>query len=156
MLIRLFEPDDAAALARLFHASVHELGRRDYSPEQLAAWSPEPPDPSAFVERAADGRLMLVALDEAGAALAYGDVEPDGHIGHLYCRPDAAGSGIASALYDALECAARDRGIVRLYVEASEAARRMLERKGFAVRARRDFEISGVAIHNYAMTKTLS
>lgn len=156
MRIRPFEPEDAPALARLFHAAVHEIACRDYAPEQLAAWSPAPPDAEAFIARAGDGRLLLVAVDEAGAPLAYGDVEPDGHIDHLYCRPDAAGTGIASALYDALERAARERGIQRLYVEASESARRLLERKGFTVDHRRDFAIRGVAIHNYAMTKRLS
>jgi putative acetyltransferase len=140
----------------LFHAAVHEIGSRDYSKEQLSAWSPAPPDPAGYVQRAGDGRLMLVAVDAAGAPLAYGDLEPDGHIDHLFCRPDAAGTGIASALYDRLEQAARDRGIALLRVEASEAARRLLERKGFTVARRRDFQIRGVAIHNYAMTKVLA
>jgi putative acetyltransferase len=154
-LIRSFRAEDAPALARLFHAAVHEIACRDYSAEQLDAWSPEPPDAEGFLARAGDGRLLLVALDEAGTPLAYGDVEADGHIDHLYCRPDAAGTGIASALYDALERAARERGTERLYVEASEPARRLLERKGFTVDRRRDFTIRGVAIHNYAMTKVL-
>ena len=155
MLVRRFEPQDAPALSRLFHAAVHEIGARDYTLEQLAAWSPAPPDPADLLERAADGRLLLVAVDDAGAPIAYGDLEPDGHIDHLYCRPDAAGAGIASALYDRLEAAARERGIARLHVEASEAAKRLLVRKGFTVERRRDFEIGGVDIHNYAMMKVI-
>jgi putative acetyltransferase len=40
-------------------------------------------------------------------------------------------------------------------VEASEAARRLFERKGFVIEKRNDFPINGVAIHNYRMVKPL-
>jgi putative acetyltransferase len=91
--------------------------------------------------RARDGRLVLVAAGADGAPLAYGDLEGDGHIDHLYCRPDAAGTGVTAALYQALEAAARARGIARLYSEASEPARRFFQKQGFAVISRNDFEI---------------
>jgi putative acetyltransferase len=79
-----------------------------------------------------------------------------GHIDHLFCRPDLAGKGIASALYEALEQVARARRIQTLYVEASEAARPLFLRKGFVQLKRRDFCIEGVPIHNYAMAKSLT
>ena len=41
------------------------------------------------------------------------------------------------------------------HTEASELARRLFERKGFAVVERRDMVIRGVAIHNYRMAKDL-
>jgi putative acetyltransferase len=40
-------------------------------------------------------------------------------------------------------------------VEASEAARRLFERRGFTVVRRRDLDLDGVAIHNFAMVKRL-
>jgi putative acetyltransferase len=42
-----------------------------------------------------------------------------------------------------------------LFVEASEAARRLFIRKGFAQVKRRDFLLPGVSIHNYLMEKKL-
>jgi putative acetyltransferase len=155
MLIRPFHEGDAAALAALFHASVREVGSRDYAREQVSAWSPAPPDPARFITRALDGRMFLVAANDAGEPIGYGDLEADGHIDHLYCRPDVVGTGVASALYDRLESAAIERGISLLYVDASEAARRLFERKGFAVEGRRHFTINGIAIHNYRMVKSL-
>jgi putative acetyltransferase len=67
----------------------------------------------------------------------------------------AAGRGIASRLYDAVEAAAREQGISSLFTEASELARRLFEHKGFMVLERQDLVIRGVAIHNYRMAKTL-
>lgn len=88
--------------------------------------------------------------------VGYGDLESDGHIDHLYCRPEAAGTGVAATLLEELITRARDSGIERLYVEASELARGLFERRGFTVLHRRDFDVRGVAIHNYAMEKQLA
>jgi putative acetyltransferase len=155
MRIRSFRPGDAPELARIFYAAVHQVAGLHYSPEQLNAWAPAVPSSERFLERGADGRILLVAADDSDRPFAYGDLEKNGHIDHLYCRPDVAGTGVASALYDHLEAAARDRGIVRLYVEASEPARRFFLRKSFVVLRRRDFTLGDVAIHNFAMEKRL-
>ncbi len=87
--------------------------------------------------------------------VAFIDLEPDGHIDRLFCAPEAAGRGVASRLYQALETAARAQGIERLFTEASELARRFFEQKGFTVLQRQDKILRGVPIHNYRMAKTL-
>jgi putative acetyltransferase len=65
------------------------------------------------------------------------------------------GSGVASALYDRLEQEAKERGLGRLFVEASETARKLFLRKGFTELKRSDFVLRGVRIHNYLMEKLL-
>ena len=153
--IRHYEARDAGALADLYRRSVEQIGPRDYGEEQVRAWAALAPSPAQIEARAADGRTTLVAVDDEDQPLAFGDLEHDGHIGYLYCAPEAAGKGVAAALYDRLERAARERGLKRLHAEASEAARRFFLRKGFSVVNRRAFEISGVPIHNYAVEKWL-
>lgn len=156
MRIRMFRPADAAALATLFHASVHEIGARDYSSEQVLAWSPRPAEPDDFLRHVSDGREVFVAVDSIEEPIAFIELEADGHIDYFYCRPDVAGTGVGSALYDHLENIASEHGIELLFVEASEAAKRFFTRKGFAVDCRRDFKRSGIAIHNYRMMKALA
>lgn len=63
---------------------------------------------------------------------------------------------MTAALYQMLEAAARARGITRLHSEASEPARRFFLKQGFTVISRHDFEIGGVAIHNWRMEKRLA
>jgi putative acetyltransferase len=155
MRSRPFRKDDAPALAALFHASVREVGIRDYTLEQVQAWSPAPPDPARYVQRGLEDRTFLVAVDDDDEPIAYTDLEADGHINHFYCRPDVVGTGVASALYDQLEAAARARGLSRISVNASEAARRLFLKKGFSVVRRNDLVRMGVRIHNYSMEKTL-
>ncbi len=155
MLIRAFELKDAGALADLFHGSVHHAAISDYSPEHVAVWSPSKPDAGRYVQQAV-GRIFLVAEGADGRIAGYGDLEPNGHIDHLYCRSDVVGTGVGSAIYAALESAAIDAGIATLFVEASEGARRLFERRGFTVDGRNDLIINGVAIHNYRMSKSLT
>ncbi len=155
MRIRPFREEDAAALAAIFHASVREAGIRDYTLEQVQAWSPAPPDPARYIQRSLEDRTFLVAVDGDDEPMAYGDLKSDGHIDHLYCRPDVVGTGVASALYDELEAAARARGFSSISVNASEAARRLFLKKGFSVVRRNELIRRGVSIHNYSMEKVL-
>ena len=152
--VRPFRDDDAPALAKIFHASVREIGALDYTGPQTRAWSPAMPDPVDYIERART-RVVLVAVDRDDKPLGYGDLEPDGHLDHLYCRPDRVGEGMGSALLAQLERVARSLGIQRIRVEASEGARRLLERRGYEAGPRREVTINRVAIHNHPMSKWL-
>jgi putative acetyltransferase len=153
--IRPYAPGDGALLAAIFVRSIEGIGVRDYTPDQVAAWAGRRPAAERFDTWASDGRTALVALNAADQPVAFGDVEADGHIDLLYCAPEAAGTGVTAQLYVALETAARKQGVTRLYSEASEAARRFFLKQGFTVLHRRDFEVAGVPIHNYAVEKTL-
>lgn len=150
--IRPYRDSDAAALAAVFERAVRGIAARDYSPAQIEAWIGPEPRADRFRARMADGRRCWVALDDDdGRVTAFVDLEADGHIDLLFADPEVAGRGVTSDLLDVLERTARNDGLVRLYVEASEAARRFLLKRGYVVERRRDFEIRGVAIHNYAM-----
>jgi putative acetyltransferase len=142
-------------VAAVFFHSVREVARVDYSQAQVEAWAPAPWDPALFDEKAADGRVFLVAVYD-GEIVGYADLEADGHIDHTYCRPDVVGQGVASRLYDTLEEHALAVGMSRLFVEASESARHLFAHKGFVVRHRQDLVVRGVALHNYVMEKSLT
>lgn len=156
MKVRPYDQRDAAPLADLYVRSVEALGPQEYSERQVDAWAALAPSAAHLDALMADGRARFVAVDCADRPIAFADLEPDGHIHFLYCAPEAAGTGAASAVYAALETAARGDGMGRLYAEASEGARRFFIGKGFAVTSKREFEISGVAIHNYAVEKPLA
>jgi putative acetyltransferase len=146
---------DGAALSALYAASVRSLGARDYRPEQIEAWAGLTPSGQTLDARMADGRIRLVAVDDTDRPLGFLDMEADGHIDLLYVSPDAAGRGVARALLEGVEARARQSGVARLYAEGSETARPAFEKLGFVVTARRDFEVAGVPIHNWAVEKTL-
>lgn len=150
---RDYRAGDAPTMATIYFDAVRQLGPRRYSAEQVAAWAPELPSTAALERRAEDGRTTIVAEDARGRLLGFADLEPDGHIDLFYCRPEMAGTGLAADLLDALLARAAAQGIAALHVEASELARSLFERRGFILDHRRDFEIGGVAIHNYRLVR---
>jgi putative acetyltransferase len=155
MKLRRYRPEDAPVLAEIFRRSVAELGPRHYAGAQVAAWLAEGPDAEDMRQRAADGRHILIATDDGGTPVAFADLEADGHIDLLFALPEAAGTGIAAALIEALETIARTDGLMCLYVEASEAAKGLFLRHGFALIGRNDFVEEGVSTHNFRMEKLL-
>lgn len=157
--LRPFRTSDAEALAALTLASIRVTGQRAYTPDQVAAWAARHPGPERFIASAAKGDTILVAVDAGDRPIAYVLTEPDGHVDMLYCHPDHTGNGVAGVLLAAAETVTRKSGVACLFTEASELARPVFERAGFAVLHRRDFTIvyagADVAIHNYAMEKRL-
>ena len=153
MHIRPYTAADAALLADIFNRAVAVIGARHYSPEQIAAWLDGGMEGDETHARCSDGRLVLVAVDAADAAVAFADLEDNGHIDMLFVAPEWAGRGVASALLDEVLRQARARGITRVHVEASEAARPVFLRKGFALLHRREFTRAGTQLHNYAMDR---
>jgi putative acetyltransferase len=155
MMVRPFQAQDAAKLGQVFFRSVHEVGSVRYTSAQLAVWAPAEPTEAFYLDRAGDGRVVLVAVDDRGRPLGYGDLKPNGHINHLYFAPEATRTGLAIKLYDQLEQVAVVQGIPLLYTEASELARSFFHKRGFATVERRDFLLRDVPIHNYGMEKRL-
>lgn len=153
--VRPYRDGDAGALAAVFERAVRAIAGRDYSPAQIEAWIGAEPREARFREKMVDGRRCWVAVDEAGRVTAFVDLEANGHIDFLFADSAVAGRGVTSALLDVLEQAARDHGLSRLHVEASEPARRFFLKRGYSVVRRRDFDIGGVPIHNYAMERRL-
>ncbi len=154
--IREYQKGDAPHIAQLFYVSVRGLGPLRYTAEQVAVWAPEPIDPATVHAKTIDGRTTLVAVNASSEVIAYADLEDDGHIDHLYCHPDVSGTGVAEQLLDELLVRAIAARMPRLYTEASELAKGVFKRKGFELVCRRDFELRGVPIHNFAMERLLS
>lgn len=154
--IRRFLPGDEAALARIMRSAIEQIGPRGYSQEQVDAWAASADPAKRFLKRAGRGDVVILALEPRGEPVAYSLIEPDGHVDHLYCDPAHAGRGIGGRLLEEVELVARELGQDRLYTEASELARPVFERAGYAVTKRREFSIGDVPIHNYAMEKLRS
>jgi GNAT superfamily N-acetyltransferase len=155
LIIRPFQPSDSPEVGRLFHTTVHTVNRRDYTPQQLAAWAPEVPPPEHWAGRAATRRIFVA--EEAGAILGFGELRTLGaYLDCLYTRHDAQGRGVATALVAAIETEARKIGLPRLHTDASITARAFFERRGFALIAPQSVVVRGVTLTNFRMQKELT
>jgi len=153
VIVRDYGRDDAREICHLFYETVQTVNLADYSPEQVRAWAPAPPDPDAWHARMS-GRHTLVAEGDGGV-VGFAELEEDGHLDMFYCRWDVVGRGVGSLLYAAVEERARGLGINRIFTEASITARPFFERKGFAVLRRNTVVRRGVELTNFSMKKVL-
>ncbi len=74
----------------------------------------------------------------------------------LYVHPAAAGQGVGTMLYDAVEKLAAARGAAQLTVDASDTAREFFEHRGFRAEQRNTVSVGNEWLGNTTMKKKLA
>jgi putative acetyltransferase len=145
---------DAPAVAALFYHTILNVNVGDYSVSQVEAWAGPAPDPNLWEGRMSGegGRSMYVATVD-GEIVGFAELEGDGHLDALYVHHKHQGRGIASALLDRIEAEARQRGLSRLYTEASITAEPFFRAKGFSLVNPQLVEVRGHTFRNFVMEK---
>ncbi|GHC15494.1 acetyltransferase [Kushneria pakistanensis] len=143
--------DDEITLA-LFQRAVREIASRDYTPAQIEAWIDGIALPT-WAAVNAQRRMWIAMLDDVPAGFT--DLTNEGHLDRLFVSPDYQRCGVASALLDMVEQAARQRGMTRLTTDASLTALPFFETRGFVVTRARQVERRGQALDNFQMKKRL-
>ena len=150
---RLYEPNDLPCIAELYTASIRSLAAPFYSPEQIGAWAPSPPDVNRWRERLA--ALHTVVADCDGVLAGFASYREDGYLDFLFTHPAFARHGVATRLYLSVQSAVRVCGASRIFTHASLAARPFFEHHGFEVDAEENVECRGVYLRRFAMHKEL-
>jgi putative acetyltransferase len=150
-MIRHATPDDALAIATLYHDTVRKINSRDYAPSQIEAWAGETPDEEKWRERQTN-RTTFVD-EHNGTIRGFAELEDNGHIGAIYVHADYQGEGIGSALLDEVEKEAAAREVTCLSTEASITAQPFFARSGFETVATQDVEYRGQIFRNHRMRK---
>ena len=148
MQLRPYRSQDCAALAALFHKTIHTVNARDYTPEQLNAWSTGQVDLAAW-DRSFLAHRTLVAV-EGEQIVGFADMDETGYLDRLYVAADRQGQGIATALCDALEGAS---AAPLFPTHASRTARPFFEKRGYRVVRAQEVERRGVRLRNFVMEK---
>ena len=151
--LRPYRTEDCAALAALFYETVHAVNARDYTPQQLDAWATGEVDLDAW-DRSFREHDTVIA-EQNGSIVGFGDMDASGYLDRLYVGADFQGRGVATALCDRLEQAAREAGCERVCSDVSITARPFFESRGYRVLQRQEVERQGVILVNFKMEKSL-
>ena len=153
LTLRAYQASDLTALVTLFNASVHGLTGAYYDDTQRQAWAPTAMNMPAWKTRLASLELLIAEHDRV--IVGFIGFSLDGHIDLLYCAPDAARQGVASALYAAAEQRLRAAGVAELYSEVSLVAQAFFARQGFSVQQAQTVTRGAVILPRMLMRKTL-
>ncbi len=152
--LRPFLPKDTVGLRELFAQAIEELTQEDYDEDQRAAWVSRVADGESFAQRLAAATTLVVEID--GELSGFGSLKDNRVIDMLYVHPHFAGSGVGSALLDALERLAKGRGTETISVDASDTAQIFFEDKGYVAQSRNSVPLQDQWLMNTTMTKTLT
>ena len=148
-VIRRYETADLDAVIGVFLRSVREVASRDYDAGQIAAWAQV--DRDAWSRRRLDRPTWVALIDDA--ITGFTDLESDGHIDMLFVDPASQRRGVASALLDTVENAARVQGLALLNTDACITARPFFEKHGFQVVRSQEVALRGQRLTNFRMEK---
>ena len=129
-MIRLFTPSDLKPVVRLFTQTVHIVSSSYYSPMEVEAWAPTLTDDvmwGYFFEE----RYTLVMDSDCGIT-GFGCLSADGStVDMLYTHHARQNAGIGSALLEALEKEALQRGNKEIKLTTSATAWAFYQKRGY-------------------------
>lgn len=146
--------NDAEALADVYRDAVRTTGANFYNSAQIEIWAEYPASMGNFAEELSCG--LVIIAEEAGAAVAFGQLDPRHRIAFLYCRGSHARRGIASKILRDLESAALAQRRRWLVTEASRASRELFLKFGFRISRREQVEKDGEIFERFRMRKRLA
>ncbi len=151
--LRPLLPDDTAALAMLFRASIFELTEEDYDADQQEAWAAAADDEAAFGARLA-AALTLVAVAD-GEPVGFVSVTDNKVIDMLYVHPLAAEQGVGTLLCNAAETLVKGRGGKSLVADASDTALGFFQARGYEAQQRNTVQRNEAWLANTTVKKSL-
>ena len=95
--VRPYAASDLPALLTLFRDTVQTVNLGDYTQAQVDAWAASSQD-TARCAALLRARHTRVCVDEGGHLLGFADLEPDGHLDHLFVHKDHQRQGIGTLL----------------------------------------------------------
>jgi len=150
---RPYESTDLPSVIETYTTSIRSLAAPYYSPEQIAAWAPVPPDATRWQERLA--HLHTIVADSDGVLAGFASYTLDGYLDFLFTHPAFARRGVASSLYHRVESALNAIGTPKVTTLASLAARPFFDRHGFQLDGEECVECRGAYFRRFAMHKRL-
>jgi putative acetyltransferase len=151
--LRPYLPTDAKRCADIFRRSIEELAADDYDEAQREAWASRADDGAAFGAKLANALTLIATID--GATAGFASLKGADEIDMLFVDPEFARQGVGRTLVEALTKLAQARGAKRLTTEASDVAKPLFERLGFAAQKRNLVRKGDEWLANTTMTKSL-
>ncbi len=112
LLIRRYEPSDAAATANVYQQAIRTTAAAHYDPAQINAWAGNDIDLQRWNMRRLAAWTVVAEVD--GAIVGFSDLTPDGELDMLFVHPDAGGQGVARALVTSVLDEGRRRGLTTI------------------------------------------
>ncbi len=150
---RTADPSDLPEMQQLFVDTITKVCRKDYTEEQIGAWTSGVANTRRWLERFDEQYVLLGLVNDQIAA--FGTIKEGNYIDMFYVHKDFQRLGIAGKLYAHLEEKASELRSDYIESDVSITAKPFFEKVGFIVLAEQSVERKGIELVNYRMRKML-
>lgn len=157
MELRRYRIEDTEGLQYIYYNTIHNVNKRDYTPEELEAWAPSGPYTGEKKQKdiLRFTKINPFVVAENDVPLGFAELEEKGHINCFFVHHEHGGRGIGSMLLNACEQEAKRMGYTRMFAEVSITAKPFFIKKGFRVVKPILCDIQGLNMKYYDMEKEL-
>jgi putative acetyltransferase len=157
LLVRSYRNEDLNDILKLHTDTVLSVNSKDYSPEQIAAWSYKDEQTAALWKNVFNASYTLVA-ENSGVIVGFANLFIEqAYLDRLFVHKDYQRQGVAHALLAAIIEKAESEHLPKLTVESSITARPFFEHSGFHVILQQQKAVrDGVTLLNYIMERALN
>ena len=153
MRIRLARDEDYAAIARLHRQTIRNINSKDYTKDQINAWSART-NAQRFRSNANKCKRWVAVQDNK--VVGFCDHSLDGEFWGLYVHKDFIGKGIGSRLLKVAEDSLKKMGFKKVHLKATVTAKEFYKRNGYKVIKKDLHPINNEKLEIFDMSKTLS
>ena len=153
MILRKYRSNDCPEMLKLFYDTVHEINKKDYSSEQLDAWT------SGIIFDKWDKSFLsnnTIVAEKNGIIAGFGDMDNNGYLDRLYVNKDYQNIGIGSAIINELEKTAVSNGVFCFTTYSSITAKPFFIKHDYRVLKENTVLKNGIEMRNYFMEKYYS
>ena len=153
MKIRLARDEDYAPIARLHRQTIRKINSKDYTKNQIRAWSAR--TKAERFRSNADKCKRWVAIED-DKIVGFCDHSLDGEFWGLYVHKDYIGKGIGSCLLKTVEDSLKTMGFKKVNLKATVTAKEFYKQHGYRVMKKNLHSINNQELEIFIMTKKLS
>ena len=137
----------------LFVDTIYSINIKDYTSEQLYAWTSSANNTDLWIKRFIESQYCLIATID-NILVGFASLDHD-YIDMMYVHKDYQGQGIGRSLINELLNKALKENLEIIYADVSTTAIPFFERMGWEIVDRNVWKIEGVEGVNWRMRKGL-
>ena len=149
-----YKDPDIEEIVSLFYETVISVHSKDYSESEIDAWAPKDEKKlkvQSWKKSLSQNITYVAKVNEK--IVGFSDLTHSGHLDRLYVHKDYQRQGIATALVDMLESAAKELNLLEIKTEASITAKPFFEKRGYKGACSQIIERKGINLTNFIMVK---
>jgi len=154
IIIRIATESDIPNITKLFYETIQTVNKKDYSQEELDAWSSVYDDTNKWKQKINEQFFIVAKLNND--LVGFSSLAKDGHLDLMYVHKTHQRKGIAKKLYAEIEQKAIKQKNRIIYSDVSITAKEFFKSIGFQVKQLQKKKVKNKELTNFKMKKNIA